>query len=321
MPSSVKNQLRRLCAITCYPLIVLILIGYSSFVLQQGIDLGLAAFSSVLIVIAYFIIIERLNPFKTQWHPSKKEWSRDGLCFILVIVYGAFSETLVRVIALQLAPIENTMSLAKNATLAILVGSFIGYWLHRLEHRHLFLWSFHGIHHRPNKVTVSNNSVVHFLEVLLSALVIQTSFLLLGFSAEGMFIAGQFTALHGYFIHANVNVRMGWLNYIVATPELHRFHHSVELKEAGNFGSDLSIWDQLFGSFFYRPGRTPIEVGVTKPHLFPCAFEVAKGILHPFRWFVSRRGNRPRYTKSTQLPQEYDNTSRSTPSTIDISKR
>ncbi|PHI38375.1 hypothetical protein CBQ28_04650 [Pseudoalteromonas sp. GCY] len=321
MLSSVKNQLRRLFPFTCYPLIVLTLIGYSIFVLQQGIDLGLAAFTSVLIIIAYFIIMERVIPFKTRWHPSKREWSRDGLCFILVIVYGAVSETLVRVAALHIAPLENTMSLAQNTLLAILVGSFIGYWLHRLEHRHLLLWSFHGIHHRPNKVTVSNNSVVHFLEVLLSALVIQTTFLLLGFSAEGMFIAGQFTALHGYFIHANVNIRMGWLNYIVATPELHRFHHSIELKEAGNFGSDLSLWDQLFGSFFYRPDRSPIQVGVTKPHLFPSAFEVAKGILHPFRWFISKHGNRPRYTRATQLFQEYDNEPRSTPSTMDIRKR
>ncbi|KGJ91891.1 sterol desaturase family protein [Colwellia psychrerythraea] len=279
----------------CYPVIAFIVgwIGYSSLI--TGADLGLSSFITVFVVMAYFIVMERIIPFNKSWLQTKKEWSRDSICFVLVIIYGALSEGIVRLIALSLAVDENNLSLWQNAGLGILLSSFIGYWLHRLEHRHLWLWAIHGIHHVPNTVSLTNNSVVHVFEVLLSAVVTQSVLLLCGISGEGMFIAGLFTILQGYFIHANVSVQLGFLNHVIATPELHRFHHSTSLTQAGNFGSDLSIWDKLFSTFYYRKGDAPETVGVVKPYLFPSSFQIHKGIFHPFKWYMSKRGYRPRY--------------------------
>jgi sterol desaturase/sphingolipid hydroxylase (fatty acid hydroxylase superfamily) len=290
-----KLNLRVVTTHLCYPVIA-ILVGWVGYIsLTTGADLGLSSFITVLMVMIYFIVMERIIPFKQSWLQSKKEWSRDSICFALVIIYGALSESVIRVIALSLAVDGNSLSLWQNVGLAILLSSFIGYWLHRLEHRHLWLWVIHGIHHVPNSVSLTNNSVVHVFEILLSAVVTQSVLLLCGISAEGMFIAGLFTILQGYFIHANIAVQLGFLNHVIATPELHRFHHSTSLAQAGNFGSDLSIWDKLFMTFYYQKGCAPKTVGVVKPYLFPSSFQIHKGIIHPFKWYVSKRGYRPRY--------------------------
>lgn len=288
-------NLRIIATHLCYPVIAMLVgwLGYMSLI--TGADLGLSSFITVLIVMIYFIVMERIIPFKKSWLQSKKEWSRDSICFVLVIIYGALSESVIRMIALSLAVDGNSLSFWQNAVLAILLSSFIGYWLHRLEHRHLWLWVIHGIHHVPNSVSLTNNSVVHVLEILLSAVVTQSVLLLCGISAEGMFIAGLFTILQGYFIYANIAVQLGFLNHVIATPELHRFHHSTSLAQAGNFGSDLSIWNKLFTTFYYQKEGTPKTVGVLKPYLFPSSFQIHKGIIHPFKWYLSKRGYRPRY--------------------------
>ncbi|ATD06587.1 sterol desaturase family protein [Pseudoalteromonas piscicida] len=291
-----KNRAAKAMSILCYPVIFLIVSAISLLAITEKLELGITTFFTVLFVIFYFVVMERINPFRHSWHPSKKEWQRDGRYFILVMIYGAIGAGIIRTISIYLAPQENALTLSQNVFLAILVSSFTGYWLHRLQHKYLSLWSFHGIHHTPNKVTTSNNVVVHLFEVIISAVTIQLIFLLLGFSAESVFIAGQFTVLQGYFIHANINVKMGWLNHLIATPELHRFHHSTNLQEAGNYGSELSIWDKAFNSFQYHPERSPQEIGVTKPHLFPAPSAIGLGILHPFKWFISSKGKRPNYS-------------------------
>lgn len=55
---------------------------------------------------------------------------------------------------------------------------------------------------------------------------------------------------------------MGWLSYVLAGTETHRYHHSANLLQAGNYGATLMIYDLLFGTFVYRPGIPPEELGI-----------------------------------------------------------
>ncbi|MFQ5566823.1 MAG: sterol desaturase family protein, partial [Paracoccaceae bacterium] len=68
-----------------------------------------------------------------------------------------------------------------------------------------------------------------------------------------------FYAVNGFFQHSNVDARLGPLNWLVAGPELHRWHHSRIVRESNtNFGNNLIVWDALFGTR-YLPER---QVGV-----------------------------------------------------------
>ncbi|MDT0478282.1 fatty acid hydroxylase family protein, partial [Streptomyces sp. DSM 41014] len=51
----------------------------------------------------------------------------------------------------------------------------------------------------------------------------------------------------------------------------------------GHYGSDLSCWDHLFGSFTWRPGREPAAVGLHDPASFPGTGEILASLLHPWR--------------------------------------
>ena len=68
-------------------------------------------------------------------------------------------------------------------------------------------------------------------------------FAVLAVSQEVLATYFIFYALNGFFQHSNCRVRLGLLNYIIAGPELHRWHHSATAEESNhNFGNNLIIW-------------------------------------------------------------------------------
>lgn len=251
--------------------------------ITQSWDYGKVTFNSLFMFIALFIILERIIPYKGGWHPTVAEWKRDGLYLVFVIFAGAIGQGLVRVMALHLATPLGTMPLWPEVVLALLIATFGGYWFHRLGHVVPLLWRIHGIHHVPVKVNLANNSVVHPFDVIGSTICTQLPLLILGFSEESMFITGMMTMMLGYFIHANIHLQLGWVNYMITTPESHRLHHSVDYEEAGHYGTDLALWDLVFRSFTWYDSRAPKAVGVKDSLTFPLSESVLENAIHPFR--------------------------------------
>ncbi|NEB71254.1 sterol desaturase family protein, partial [Streptomyces fulvissimus] len=71
-----------------------------------------------------------------------------------------------------------------------------------------WLWRLHGVHHVPQKVNVANNGVNHVLDIVVAQGAVQLTLALVGFSREAVLAAGLFTAAQGYFVHANIDVRI-----------------------------------------------------------------------------------------------------------------
>ena len=57
------------------------------------------------------------------------------------------------------------------------------------------------------------------------------------------------------------------LRWIVVTPDMHRVHHSIDVREANsNFGFSLPWWDRLLGTYRAQPaaGHEGMTIGVTQ---------------------------------------------------------
>nr|WP_317619995.1 sterol desaturase family protein [Streptomyces sp. CBMA156] len=237
----------------------------------------------LIAVIAYLAVLERVIPYRTDWHPNRRELGWYSVYFVLSMVGGGLAQGLVATLVVLLGPAHPALPFAVEIPLALLVGSLGDYLVHRWSHRNRWLWRLHGVHHVPGKVNVANNGVNHFLDVFAAQSVVQLSLALIGFSPDSVFVVGIFVLAQGYFVHANIEVRIGPLGHILAGPELHRLHHSTDLAEAGHYASDLSLWDHVFGSFTWRPGRVPKAVGLTDPAAFPATGEFGATLLHPWR--------------------------------------
>jgi sterol desaturase/sphingolipid hydroxylase (fatty acid hydroxylase superfamily) len=72
---------------------------------------------------------------------------------------------------------------------------------------------------------------------------------LLGVTPEALALYTVFVTANSYLQHSNVSMTTGPLGWILATPELHRVHHSSRFDELNaNYGDSLIVWDRLFGT-------------------------------------------------------------------------
>ncbi|MER7751971.1 sterol desaturase family protein [Kitasatospora sp. NPDC097643] len=246
-------------------------------------DLDRVSGLTLIGTIGYLAVLERLIPYRVDWWPTRRELGWYAVYFALSMVGGGLAQTLVTALVGLIAPARPGLPFAVQVPLALLVGSLGDHLVHRWSHHNRWLWRLHGVHHVPAKVNVANNGVNHFLDVFLAQAVVQCALALIGFSKESVFAVGIFLIAQGYFVHANIDVSLGRLGHVLAGPEQHRLHHSTDLAEAGHYSSDLSLWDHVFGSFTWRPGRTPAAVGLADPAAFPATGELGATLLHPWR--------------------------------------
>ncbi|MFE7451283.1 sterol desaturase family protein [Streptomyces griseus] len=277
------NSPGRILRVTAYPVLLLAVLSVGVAALRLQWDPAWVSSLFLVGVIAYLALLERVIPYDRNWHPGKAEWRWYGIYFLLTMAGSGLAQLLVAVTVGLISPAEPARPLWIEIPGALLTGSLVSYAVHRLGHRNALLWRLHGVHHVPKKVNVANNGVNHVLDIVLAQSLVQLTLAFVGFSRPAVLVVGLFVAAQGYFVHANIDVRIGRLNHLLASPEQHRLHHSTDLSEAGHYGSDLSCWDHFFGSFTWYPGREPTAVGLHDPASFPGTGEILAGLAHPWR--------------------------------------
>lgn len=147
--------------------------------------------------------------------------------------------------------------------LFLVTHDFYIYWFHRWQHSSKILWRTHEAHHSPKTIDWLSGARSHSLEILINQTVEFAPIILLGAAPEVAIYKGMISAIWGMFIHSNIDVRLGKLQYFINGPEMHRWHHSDDggKEYQNNFSTKLAVWDWLFGTAFFpdpavrKPGR------------------------------------------------------------------
>ncbi|MCA9533089.1 MAG: sterol desaturase family protein [Myxococcales bacterium] len=172
-----------------------------------------------------------------------------------------------------------------QVALAAVIGEFGQYWWHRLCHESLWFWRFHVTHHSAPRLWWLNAARFHPLDTVFSYTLTILPLILLGCPPEVVAMMATFTAVHGVFQHANIDLRLGPLNWIFSMAELHRWHHSRTLSDANtNYGANIIFWDIVFGTRHLPKDRVhpPADVGFLGDTAFPTTY--VGQLWTPFRW-------------------------------------
>lgn len=265
-----------------YPLLIVLNLALWAGLRNSGLELESIFTIAFLATLAYLGLLEHLLPFRRDWRPTGTEWLLNTAAFIPNGLLDTGGRLLASLIAIRLGAQENTLAFPLAVPLAIIISEFCAYWVHRLGHRVAWLWKVHGIHHLPDKVNLVNTNTIHFLDMLGTSLASALPLVVLGFSREAIALALFITGLQNFIVHANTDIRLGKLGYLLMGPAHHRLHHSIVVQEAQNYGTTLALWDQLFGTFIPAQDAGPRVVGVTAPDSFPPVTRVLRCQLHPF---------------------------------------
>ncbi len=241
-------------------------------------------------------VTEFLLPAKDEWKMTWRSFWRDIKYGLIVMAVSRLMRFFIVLLALDLAPI-NQSGLLFNSNLFVgfiltaLTAEFLQYWFHRFCHEGKgklgrWCWHIHAAHHLPAKVYLVMHGVMHPFNQIISFSLIQLSLVGLGASAPSIFMVNALMGFHGLISHFNVDILAGWLNYIFISTELHRYHHSANLDESKNYSGFLTIWDLVFGTFYYRPNQLPLKLGVTDPKNYPESNDVVKVLALPFKKYT-----------------------------------
>lgn len=149
--------------------------------------------------------------------------------------------------------------------LAFIILDLAIWFQHVLSHKIPFFWRFHKVHHADRDLDASSGVRFHPVEILGSMLYKCGVVILLGPTVLAVVIFEIVLNGTAIFNHANMKLP-AWLDTvlrkIIVTPDMHRVHHSIILRESQkNYGFNFSIWDRLFRTYQAEPSDG--QIGMT----------------------------------------------------------
>lgn len=165
--------------------------------------------------------------------------------------------------------------------IALIGIDFTNYWSHRLLHTKLF-WGVHSLHHSDEHMNWTTAYRVHVLEAVIMKI---TFIFVLGWVFLPPEMIGLAVLIRGWyskFIHCQIGWTYGPFRKVLASPNYHRWHHSIEAEAYGSNLADIfPIWDIAFGTH-YDPGVCRTKLGV---HDAPQGFIAAQ--IYPFKYWIN----------------------------------
>ena len=240
-----------------------------------GLDLVRLCVWLVLLIVI-FVPLERLRPVRPQ-KIFRKAFATDVVYYflsgiapklLLVLPLTLIAQSIHRVIPSAFYSSVSALPLWMRLIAAMIVGEIGAYWAHRWSHEIPLLWRFHAVHHGAEEIDWLVNTRVHPVDLVFTRLCDMVPMYILGL-AQPManqldlvpvlaIVAGT---LWGFFIHANVNWRLGFMERLISSPAFHHWHHSSTTIYAKNYAPMLPWVDQMFGTL-YLPEQWPEKYGI-----------------------------------------------------------
>lgn len=169
----------------------------------------------------------------------------------------------------------------------VVLFDFFIYIQHVLFHHVPTLWRLHGVHHTDLDFDVTTAVRFHPVEIALSMGIKLGLVYLFGPPALSVILFEIILNCTAMFSHSNLRLPLwldGVLRLVIITPDMHRVHHSVIIREFNsNFGFNLSLWDRLLGTYRPQPekGHEGMVIGLAN-FRDPSRLSLLRLIILPF---------------------------------------
>lgn len=202
-----------------------------------------------------------------------------GMLAILLLIYRQAPADLLTMLGAR-DTLATRQSMLLQVIAVLVLGDFIGYWIHRCFHTKA-LWKLHAVHHSSEQLDWLSAVRLHPVNGLLVRWIQITVLVLLGFNPLMLAVWAPVLSFYAIFLHANVTWDFGPLRGVLASPRFHRWHHTSEEEGGGkNFASLLPVFDIVFGTWYMPPGRIPGKFGVSGK---PIPEDFVGQLAYPFR--------------------------------------
>ncbi|MGE0711491.1 MAG: sterol desaturase family protein [Planctomycetota bacterium] len=248
-----------------YPVLLLgpVLVTGASFA-RPELPTGLAVAAALVSAAALIALCERIAPASPGRRPARGVIRSDLLHSLLssFVTSAAISAAVTALgvaagvatagwlaerVGVRLWPA--TCPLALQLVFGLVLGELGAYAGHRACHASERMWRIHAMHHSADHLYVLAAGRNHPLNVLWTYCLQTFPLVLLGAPPELLALHGAFTGAQGLLQHSDARFEARWLEWLLATPRLHRIHHGHEPADGDtNLGNNLIVWDLVFGT-------------------------------------------------------------------------
>ncbi|WP_103068864.1 sterol desaturase family protein [Aquimarina sediminis] len=287
----------KILPVVVVPLLLVITSTIAYFTINKNWSYEISTYIIFLFTALYILFFERIIPLKPHWEAKKNElWSDLKHLILSASLFDALGKTASLAIVIYLQQFFSTPFKVWNdlpfiivIIIATILSELLPYFYHRISHignsnslYSWFLWKIHSIHHLPTSLNWFKTSWIHPINIFLNTTLKMVPLLFLGFNDSIIFLVVVTHIVIAYISHANIKTKTGFLDYLITTPQIHHFHHSLILVEAKNFGNITPFWDLIFGTYYNRKGAVN-QIGVIKNHIpFPKEKNYIHQLLFPF---------------------------------------
>lgn len=247
--------------------------GVNSSILTYEAAIRLSFFFGILILMAIWEVLAPRRPLVTS---KKSRWFCNlSMVFIDTLALRLLFPLLATGLAI-LAQEEGwgllqrfSLPFGVKVFLGVVALDFIIYLQHAMFHGLPTLFRLHMVHHTDLDFDTSTGVRFHPVEIILSMGIKMAMVAGLGISFLAVLIFEILLNGTSMFNHGNVRLpgrvdRV--LRLFVVTPEMHRVHHSVIIRETNsNFGFNFPWWDRLLGTYRSQPmaGHENMTIGLS----------------------------------------------------------
>jgi sterol desaturase/sphingolipid hydroxylase (fatty acid hydroxylase superfamily) len=235
----------------------------------------------LILLLAIFIPLEKLFAVRPQ-KAFRKAFGTDLVYYFLnslapklflVIPMTILAVAVHRVVPSVYYSAVASLPLWLRLAAAMIVGEVGTYWAHRWSHEIPILWRFHAVHHSAEEIDFLVNTRAHPVDIVFTRLCDMVPMYILGLAqpmGNNLDVVPALVTIigtmWGFFIHSNVNWRLGWFEWFISSPAFHHWHHANDGPERinRNYAPMLPWVDKIFGTL-YLPQHWPEKYGIDAP--------------------------------------------------------
>ena len=228
----------------------------------------LFSFVLIFMLIAFWEIVK---PRRTLTTSKKLRWFNNLSIiainpFLLNLLFPVLAVGMARTVQVNEWGLLNYFDLPYPTSLiaGFVVLDLIIYLQHIMFHAVPLLWRLHMVHHADLDIDLTTGLRFHPVEIALSMVVKMMVIAALGPPVASVLVFEVVLNGTAMFNHGNIAMHQAldrWLRWFVVTPDMHRVHHSVIIRETNsNYGFNLSVWDRMFGTYQGQPRKGHIDM-------------------------------------------------------------